>query len=486
MYEPEPNRIKGEPMSTKTTDAAAAVTHVRGAFERGVTKPYAWRREQLEALRSMILDNQEILERALFRDLGKHATEAQTTEIGFVLTELDHTLRHLRRWLRPRRVAVPLVLAPASARTVYEPLGTALIMGPWNYPVQLILAPLIGALAAGNAVVLKPSELAPATSEVLASLIPVYLDERAVTVVEGDVSVASDLLAQRFDHIFFTGSTAVGRIVAKAASENLTPVTLELGGKSPTFVDDTVDLVAAARRLVWGKLMNAGQTCVAPDYVLTTPRTADVLIPHLRRAIAEFYGEDPSLSVDYGRIITTRHTERLRDLLDGHDPVIGGRVDVDEQYVDPTVINGVDPDSAIMTEEIFGPILPIVHVADATEAVRFISARDKPLSLYVFSDDPAVRRRFLRDTSSGAIAFGVPAAHLTVPDLPFGGVGASGMGAYHGELSFTTFSHAKAVLSKGLIPDTLSLVYPPFTEGKSAIARRVIARTSPLLGGDDD
>ncbi|GAB2511810.1 aldehyde dehydrogenase (NAD+) [Paramicrobacterium agarici] len=473
-------------MSTENTTASEAVEHVCQAFSRGVTKPYEWRREQLHALRSLLIDNQDLLERALSRDLGKHPTESQTTEIGIVLAELDHTLSRLRRWLRPRRVSVPLVLAPASAKTVYEPLGTVLIMGPWNYPVQLILAPLIGALAAGNAVVLKPSELAPATSEAIAALVPAYLDDRAVAVVEGDAEVASQLLAQRFDHIFFTGSTAVGRIVAKAASETLTPVTLELGGKSPAFVDDTVDLEVAARRLVWGKLLNAGQTCVAPDYLLASPRTADALVPHLRAAIAEFYGDDPSLSGDYGRVVSTRHAERLRTLLDGQTPVIGGRVDVGERYAEPTVINGVDPDSALMSEEIFGPILPIVHVADASDAVRFIAAREKPLSLYVFSDDRDVRRRFMRDTSSGAIAFGVPAAHLTVADLPFGGVGASGTGAYHGERSFTTFSHAKAVLSKGLVPDTMSLVYPPFTSGKSAIARRLIARTSRLMGGDDD
>ncbi len=472
-------------MSTTRTDAETAVEHVRAAFSRGVTKPYEWRRDQLHALRDLLLDNQELLERALTRDLGKHPTESQATEIGIVLTELDHTLRHLKRWLRPRRVGIPLVLAPASARTVYEPLGTVLIIGPWNYPVQLILAPLIGALAAGNAVVLKPSELAPATSEVLAALVSTYLDERAVAVVEGDADTASDLLAQRFDHIFFTGSTAVGKIVAKAASENLTPVTLELGGKSPAYIDNSVDLEAAARRLIWGKLLNAGQTCVAPDYVLATPRTADALIPHLRAAITEFYGDDPSLSGDYGRIVSTRHAQRLSDLLDGHEPVIGGRIDVDERYVEPTVIDDVDPTSALMAEEIFGPILPIVHVADAGEAIRFIADRDKPLSLYVFSDNPDVRRRFLRDTSSGALAFGLPAAHLSVPDLPFGGVGASGTGAYHGELSFTTFSHAKAVLSKRLSPDTMSVVYPPFTSGKSAVVRRVIVRTSRLVGGDD-
>ncbi|WP_437584498.1 aldehyde dehydrogenase family protein [Paramicrobacterium sp. CJ85] len=481
-----PQPIKGETMTTEPKDAATAVQHVRRGFESGVTKPLAWRRDQLQALKRLILDNQELLESALHRDLGKHGTESQVTEIGFVLTELEYALRHLRAWARPRRAAVPFVLAPASARTVYEPKGTLLIIGPWNYPVQLILAPLVGALAAGNAVVLKPSEVAPATSEVLTALIGAYLDERAVAVVEGDADVAQELLAQRFDHIFFTGSTAIGRIVAKAASEHLTPATLELGGKSPAFIDDTVDLAAAARRLMWGKLMNAGQTCVAPDYVLASAETAAALVPHIRAAIAEFYGDDPAQSGDYGRMVSVRHTQRVSELLEGQTPVIGGRVDVDARYVEPTVVDDADPESRLMQEEIFAPVLPIVHVADAAEAVRFIAARDKPLALYVFSEDDETRRRFTRDTSSGAIAFGIPAAHLTVPDLPFGGVGSSGMGEYHGERSFTTFSNAKAVLSKGLTPDTMSLVYPPFTETKDTIARKIIARTARLLGRDDD
>ncbi|WP_091186507.1 aldehyde dehydrogenase family protein [Microbacterium humi] len=465
-----------------TPDAAAEARRVRSAFASGLTKPYAWRVEQLRGLRRMLIDNQDVLERALHSDLGKHPTEAQVSEIGIVVGEVDYTLRHLRGWLRPRRVSIPLVLAPASARTVFEPLGTVLILGPWNYPVQLMLAPLVGALAAGNAVVLKPSELAPATSAALAALLPVYLDERALAVVEGGADAATALLSERFDHIFFTGSTRVGRIVAKAAAEHLTPVTLELGGKSPAFIDDSVDLATAARRLAWGKLLNAGQTCVAPDYVLATRATADALVPLLREALAEFYGDDPARSPDYGRMVTTDHTARMRDLLAGENAAIGGEVSVDDRYVAPTVVNGIDRDAPLMREEIFGPVLPIVHVSDAADAVSFITAREKPLSLYVFSDDDAVRRLFTRDTSSGGLGFNVPAAHLGVPGLPFGGVGASGMGAYHGERSFTTFSHAKAVLSKSLGPDTMALLYPPFTAAKNAIARRIIARTGRQAG----
>ncbi|MET0353993.1 MAG: aldehyde dehydrogenase family protein, partial [Plantibacter flavus] len=298
---------------------------------------------------------------------------------------------------------------------------------------------------------------------------------------EGDAAVATALLAERFDHIFYTGGATVGTVVARAAAEHLTPITLELGGKSPVYVDDTVDLADAARRIVWGKLMNAGQTCVAPDYLLATRSVADRLVPHLRDAIAALYGPDPADSADYGRIISDRHFDRVSGLLDGLEPALGGEVDASERYIAPTVVNGVDTSASIMQEEIFGPILPILHVSGLEQAIAHIRAGEKPLALYVFSDDRATRRRFTRDTSSGALAFGVPAAHLLVPGLPFGGVGASGMGAYHGRHSFDTFSHAKAVFSKPLSPDTLSLVYPPFTEARDRIAR-LISKTGSTDG----
>ena len=465
-------RTKQEPKVV----VADAVARLRQAFDRGTTKPVAWRLRQLRALKQLLLERGVELERALATDLGKSGTEAQITEIGLLVGEIDHTLKHLKRWVRPRRVAVPLTLAPASASVVAEPVGVVLVIGPWNYPVQLCIGPVIGALAAGDAVLLKPSELAPATSAALARLLPEYLDDRAVAVVEGDAEVATALLAERFDHIFYTGGAAVGKVVARAAAEHLTPITLELGGKSPVYVDDTVDLADAARRIVWGKLMNAGQTCVAPDYLLATRSVADRLVPYLRDAIAALYGPDPADSADYGRIISDRHFARVSGLLDGLEPALGGGVDASERYIAPTVVNGVDASASIMQEEIFGPILPILHVSGLEQAIAHIRAGEKPLALYVFSDDRATRKRFTRDTSSGALAFGVPAAHLLVPGLPFGGVGASGMGAYHGRHSFDTFSHAKAVFSKPLSPDTLSLVYPPFTEARDRIAR-LISRT---------
>ena len=455
---------------------ARTVDELRSAFERGVTKPLAWRLDQLRALRRMLTDRSAEFEDALLADLAKSPTESQIAELGFVVGEIDHTLKHLRRWLRPRRVSVPGALLPARASTMLEPVGVVLVIAPWNYPVQLLLAPLVGALAAGNAVVLKPSELAPATSAAMARLIPLYLDPRAVAVVEGGVEDTTDLLAQRWDHIFYTGNGRVGRIVAAAAVENLTPVTLELGGKSPVYVDATVDIAAAARRIAWGKFMNAGQTCVAPDYVLAersiVPRLADAL----RDAVRDLYGDDPAQSPDYGRIVNDRQYERLTGMLGSGTAAVGGDHDAETRYLAPTVLTDVAPESPAMAEEIFGPILPILPVDGLDDAIRFIRAGDKPLALYVFTSSATARRRILTETSSGAVGFGVPAAHLAVAGLPFGGVGESGAGAYHGERSLRTFSHEKAVLSKPLSPDTMQLIYPPYTEAKDRFARGLLRK----------
>ncbi|WP_020075164.1 aldehyde dehydrogenase family protein [Cryocola sp. 340MFSha3.1] len=455
---------------------ARTVDELRSAFEQGVTKPLAWRLDQLRALRRMLTDRSAEFEDALLADLAKSPTESQIAELGFVVGEIDHTLKHLRRWLRPRRVSVPGALLPARASTMLEPVGVVLVIAPWNYPVQLLLAPLVGALAAGNAVVLKPSELAPATSAAMARLIPLYLDPRAVAVVEGGVEDTTDLLAQRWDHIFYTGNGRVGRIVAAAAVENLTPVTLELGGKSPVYVDATVDIAAVARRIAWGKFMNAGQTCVAPDYVLAersiVPRLADAL----RDAVRDLYGDDPAESPDYGRIVNDRQFERLTGMLGSGTAAVGGDHDAETRYLAPTVLTDVAPESPAMAEEIFGPILPILPVDGLDDAIRFIRAGNKPLALYVFTSSATTRRRILTETSSGAVGFGVPAAHLAVAGLPFGGVGESGVGAYHGERSLRTFSHEKAVLSKPLSPDTMQLIYPPYTEAKDRFARGLLRK----------
>jgi aldehyde dehydrogenase (NAD+) len=457
-------------------EIASIVAMLRERFDAGRTKPLAWRIRQLKALQSMLTTHTAQLEAALAADLGKNPTESFLVEIGFVIGEIDHTLRHLRAWLRPRRVAVPGSVLPARASVVREPLGVVLVIAPWNYPVQLLLTPVIGALAAGNAVVMKPSEVAPATSAVIARLVPQYLDNAAVAVVEGAVDETTELLAERFDHIFYTGNGRVGRIVMAAAARHLTPVTLELGGKSPTYVDDTVDLAAAAARIVWGKFMNAGQTCVAPDYLMATADVAAKLEPLLANAIGELYGADPRHSTDYGRIVNDSQFGRLRELLGEGRTVAGGGSDAAARYVEPTVLADVPRESPIMQQEIFGPILPIIVVSGLDDALAYIRAGDKPLSLYVFSSSDRVRKRFITETSSGAIGFGIPAAHLVVPGLPFGGVGESGMGAYHGENSLAAFSHEKAILSKPLAPDTMRLVYPPYSEKKSRFIRGLLRR----------
>ncbi|MFD4563849.1 aldehyde dehydrogenase family protein [Streptomyces sp. NPDC058467] len=430
---------------------ADVVSRLRATFRSGRTKPVEWRTRQLRRLREMLTEHGEDLAAALHADLGKSSTEAFRTEIDFTVREIDHTLEHLDGWLRPESAPVPAHLGDdASAWTQYDPLGVVLVIAPWNYPLQLLLTPLLGALAAGNAVVAKPSELAPATSDVVARLLPRYLDTEAVAVVEGGIPETTALLAERFDHIFYTGNGTVGRIVMRAAAEHLTPVALELGGKSPAFVDRDADLAVVADRLARGKFLNAGQTCVAPDYVLTDPETARALEPELAQAVEALFGTEPRRSAEFGRIVNERHFDRLSSLLDSGRTVTGGDSDRATKYIAPTVLADVDPKAPVMREEIFGPILPIVTVADLDEAIGFINDRDKPLALYVFTESDTTRERIAAETSSGGLGFGLPLAHLTVSDLPFGGVGESGMGSYHGRYSIETFSHRKAVLEKPL------------------------------------
>jgi aldehyde dehydrogenase (NAD+) len=429
---------------------ADVVARLRATFRTGRTKPLSWRREQLIGLRTMLTEHSQEFAAALRADLGKSEREVFRTEIGSTMGEIDHTLEHLEEWLRPEPAEVPERLRTATAWTVHDPLGVVLVIAPWNYPAHLLLAPVVGALAAGNCVVAKPSELAPATSRVSAELLPQFVDSDALAVVEGAVPETTALLEQHLDHIFYTGNGTVGRIVMRAAAEHLTPVTLELGGKSPAFVDRGTDLQTVASRLVATKFLNAGQTCVAPDYVLTDPVTASKLEDALETAVQQTYGDDPAASPEYGRIVNERHLDRLTGLLGSGRPVVGGEHDRASRYLAPTVLAGVAPDSPVMSEEIFGPILPIVEIAGLDEAIAFINDRDKPLALYAFTDSAATRDRLLTETSSGGVGFGLPLAHLTVSDLPFGGVGASGMGNYHGRYSLETFSHRKAVLDMPL------------------------------------
>lgn len=504
---------------------AQAFARLRASFDEGRTKSMTWRRSQLTALHAMLADNRQIIAEAVHADLGKPAAETLLMEIDPVMAEARFVSRRMVRWSARKPKPMHWLLQPALGWTISEPKGVVLVISPWNYPVLLSFEPMVDAIAAGNAVCLKPSELSPATSHLMAELVERYMDHDAIAVVEGGPKETAELLNLPFDHVFYTGGGRVGRIVMETAAKNLTPVTLELGGKSPCFVDGTMDLNTTARRIAWGKFTNAGQTCVAPDYVLATPNVADALAKRIAVAVREFYGEDPQISPDYGRIINERHFDRLCGLLpagtlpaekpssplirvasalgaamdmvdrritavhsavntgnddkgaskhlDSPDPagrlVCGGDVDRAERYIAPTVLLGTQPDAPVMGEEIFGPILPIVMVHDADEAIAFINARPRPLAAYVFSSSCEVRRCFERNTSSGALCYGLPLGHLMSSRLPFGGVGGSGMGAYHGKAGFDTFSHVKTVISKPLFPDTLRFVYPPFDDAKGKL-----------------
>ncbi|MEX0664241.1 MAG: aldehyde dehydrogenase family protein [Acidimicrobiia bacterium] len=459
--------------ATPSLDAPGLVARLRKVFASGSTRPYEWRRDQLRAMRRMLVEREPELRDALEADLGKPATETYATEVGFLIAEIDYTLKRLRRWMRPHRVGTRLVTKPSRGFIIREPLGVVLVIAPWNYPVQLALAPAVGAIAAGNAVVIKPSELTAETSAALARLIPEYLDPECIAIVEGGVSETTALLAERWDHILYTGNGTVGRVVMEAAAKHLTPVTLELGGKSPTIVDETADLEVAGRRIAWGKFLNAGQTCIAPDYVLVTKPAVDRLIEHMRRAVFDFYGPDPKASPDYARIIDDRHWKRLSGLVDSGTIALGGERDEATRYFAPTVLRDVAPDSPVMQDEIFGPVLPVLTVDSVDEAIAFVNERDKPLALYVFSKSTAVADRVLEQTSSGGACVNATMFHVAVPTLPFGGVGPSGMGAYHGRSTFETFSHAKSVLRKGVRPDP-ALAYPPYTSTKDKLLRKFL------------
>ncbi len=460
--------------STTTVDRVPdVVKRLRTTFASGRTRSADWRLDQLGRLETMLREREGEIVAALHADLGRAPTEAYATEVGFVLAELRHARRNLQRWMRPERVWTPFVVQPARARVHREPVGVVLVIGPWNYPVQLVLAPLVAAIAAGNCAVIKPSEISAHSSHVLAQLAPEYLDDDAVAVVEGGVPETTALLAERFDHVFYTGNGTIGRIVMEAAAKHLTPVTLELGGKSPAIVDRNADLAVAARRLAWGKYVNAGQTCVAPDYVLVDESLEDELLDRLRDAVRTFYGDDPRQSPDYARIVNDSHFTRLEHLVTDGDVVFGGDRDPATRYFAPTALRNVPVASTVMRDEIFGPILPVIPVRDVTAAIDFVNERDKPLALYVFSESEAVQERVVEETTSGGVAVNATMLHLAVPELPFGGVGPSGMGAYHGRAGFDTFSHRKSVLSKStrLDPD---LAYPPYTRLKNAILHRFL------------
>jgi aldehyde dehydrogenase (NAD+) len=435
-----------ESRTHQSETAAEVVGRLRATFNTGVTRGLDWRVNQLKRLRALLVENEQELIEALFADLRKSVTEAKV-EIDFTVGHIDETLANLESWLQPRPVEVPAHFGPTTtAYTKYDPLGVVLVIAPWNFPVHLLIDPLIGALAAGNTVVAKPSEISVHTSAVASRLLRQYFDADVLAVVEGGAEETTALLEQRFDHIFYTGNGTVGRIVMAAAAKNLTPVTLELGGKSPVFVAPDADVDETAKRLVGAKFGAAGQQCIAPDYVLTDAATAAVLVPALRAAVEAQFGSNPQTSPDFGRIINERHFDRLTRLLDSGRAAVGGQHDRDDLFIAPTVLTDVDPASPVMQEEIFGPILPIVEVEDLDAAIGFINERDKPLALYAFTESEATKSRLVNETSSGGVAWGQPPMQLLMPGLPFGGVGESGMGHYHGRYSLETFSHLKGVV----------------------------------------
>ncbi|CAN1122121.1 Aldehyde dehydrogenase family 3 member F1 [Linum perenne] len=448
---------------------------LREAFRSGKTRSLEWRKSQLNGLLDLVRENEDTFYDALHQDLGKHPVESYRDEIGVVKKSADHSLANLKNWMAPRKGSIPLVFFPASGRIVSEPFGVVLIMGSWNFPISLLLDPLIGAISAGNTVLLKPSELAPLCSSFLAKAIPNYLDPTAIKVIEGATETSQHLLQQKWDKIFFTGSKAVGRIVMTAAAQHLTPVTLELGGKCPAIVDlSTIsshyDIQVLAKRIVGGKWAPcSGQACISVDYVLVEEKHAQRLIDLLKKYIKRFYGEHPRESNSICRIVNRKNFERLQGLL--ADPAIsasivaGGSIDQERQFIDPTILLNPPLDSELMTEEIFGPLLPIITLGDIKESIEFINSKAKPLTIYAFTKDEKLKNIILSETSSGGVTFNDTMVQFLCDSLPFGGVGGSGFGRYHGKYSFDTFSHEKAVMERAYFPE-LEPRYPPWNSFK--------------------
>lgn len=437
------------------------VERARSFFRSEVTLPAEFRLQRLAKLRASIEAHEQQIYDALKADLNKCTHEAYPSELGPVLAELDHAAEHLKSWMKPQPHSVPLTFFPATGMQLADPLGTVLIISPWNYPFQLAMVPVIGAIAAGCSAVLKPSEISQHTAVVIEKVLKhAFGEDGYITVVQGGAETNQQLLAEKWDLIFFTGSTRVGQIVMEAAAKNLTPVVLELGGKSPCFIDADINLEVTARRMMWGKTYNSGQTCIAPDYALVHKEVKDRFIEACKEQLVALYGADPKSSPDYGRVITTKHHQRLVSLMKGGRVVVGGQHDEATKYLAPTLLADVELSSPLMTEEIFGPLLPIIEVGSMDEAVDFVRARPKPLSLYVFSNSERTVDRILNRTTSGGAVVNDVLLHF-VSGMPFGGVGQAGMGQYHGKATFDVFSHMKSVLKKSVKMD-VKLRYPPY------------------------
>lgn len=450
--------------------AEEVVSKAREAFQSGRTLPLAYRKQQLQNLMRLYEENTEEMLDALREDLHKSKQEATVTEIDFIKNELRNLLYNFEDWAKPERVWNKGIANLLDGARIYkDPYGVVLVVGAWNYPIQLTFAPFAAAIAAGNCVILKPSEVAVCSGKLIAELVPKYLDENCYQVYQGGVPETTELLKQRFDYIFFTGSTSVGRIVYKAAAEHLTPVTLELGGKSPVYLDKSADLDIAVRRILWGKCLNVGQSCIAPDYLLCSKEIEANFIETAEKVLKEWYGGKLKQSSDFGRIISDTHFQRLVTLLKGVKIAYGGNYDASERFIEPTIVTDVKTTDPLMQEEIFGPILPIVNVESPQEAISLINSREKPLALYIFSNNQEVIDLIITKTSSGGITVNDTMMHFSLDSLPFGGVGQSGIGSYHGKRSFDTFVHHKGALIKDLAKIgelASSSRYPPFSDSK--------------------
>ena len=444
----------------------------RQFFNSARTKDLDFRLENIRRLKKAIIQNEAAILAALRNDLYKPAYEGYLTEIGLVLTEIRFVSRHLRSWVKPRKVRTPYFLWFGSSAIHPEPYGISLIISPWNYPLHLTMLPLIGSIAAGNCTIIKPSEYAPHTAAIISEIIERHFDSHYVAVIEGDAQTSKDLLKNRFDYIFFTGSQTVGKIVMSAAAKNLTPVTLELGGKNPCIVDQDVNIDLAARRIASGKFINGGQTCTAPDYLLVHQSNKQKLLDKIKVYLRKFYGEDPQKSPDYVRIINKLQFDRLAALLDKGDKVVGGQTDPDDLYIAPTLLQNVSWNDPVMQDEIFGPILPVLVFEDLAEVVSTINSRQRPLALYFFSNQRNNYQRIIEEVSFGGGCINDTLAHLTNPHLPFGGTGSSGMGGYHGKASFDTFSHQKSIFKKWFNLD-LPLRFPPY-KNKLSILKNIL------------
>ncbi len=443
---------------------AALLKQQKETYLSGITKSINFRKEQLKKLKLLLKENEVVLTDAVHMDFKKPAFETFGTEIGLIIGEINYALKNLDDWVAPEKVPSSLVNFPSENYMLKEPYGSVLIIAPWNYPVQLSLLPLVGALAAGNTAVIKPSELTPHTSGALSDLIALYFPSDIVSVCEGGANTSTALLELDFDYIFFTGSTRVGKIIMQSAASRLIPVTLELGGKTPCVVDETADLEISAKRIAWGKFVNAGQTCVAPDYLLVHPSIKEELLEELKLSITSLYGEDPEQSVDYPRIINQEHFSRLSGFLEDGELVYGGKTNAAANYISPTLLDGITWEDSIMKDEVFGPILPVLTYTDLQDAVSQIRKAPRPLALYIFTSNDDTEKYFLENVSFGGGAINDTIAQLGNHHLSFGGVGASGFGSYHGKASFDSFSHQKSIMKKNFLVD-IPIRYAPY-DGK--------------------